>query len=125
MTLERDATDSSTTRPPIDGDTLRAARRFLDEIGTRYPVRDAYLFGSRARGTHGPDSDADIAVILRGEAGNRGAAIIDMADIAFDIMMDYDILIEATPLWEDEFDDAESRSTLYLVRNIRKDGIRL
>ena len=48
-----------------------------------------------------------------------------MADIAFDIMMEYDILIEATPLWEDEFDDSESRSTLYLVRNIRRDGVRL
>ena len=88
-------------------------------------MRDAFLFGSRARGTHEPDSDADVAVILRGEAGNRGAAIIDMADIAFDIMMQYDILIEATPLWEDEFDDSESRSTLYLVRNIRRDGVRL
>ena len=123
MTLERDATDRIS--PSIDGQTLRAAERFLAVIGTRYPVRDAYLFGSRARGTHRPDSDADIAVILRGETGNRGAAIIDMADVAFDIMMDYDILIEATPLWEDEFDDSESRSTLYLLRNIRRDGVRL
>jgi predicted nucleotidyltransferase len=31
----------------------------------KYPVREAILFGSRARGDHRPDSDADIAVILK------------------------------------------------------------
>ena len=58
-------------------------------------------------------------------AVNRGAAIIDMAGIAFDVMMDFGILIEATPLWESEFDEPEGCSSLYLVRNIRRDGIRL
>ncbi len=125
MTPEREATDSPTTRPPVDGDTLRAARRFLDEIGTRYAIRDAYLFGSRARGTHEPDSDADVAVILRGEAGNRGAAIIDMAGVSVDVMMDHDILIQAMPLWEDEFDRPEMCSNPALIRNILRDGRRL
>jgi predicted nucleotidyltransferase len=27
----------------------------------------AIVYGSRARGTHRPDSDADVAVLLRGE----------------------------------------------------------
>ena len=109
----------------IDSETLRAAMCFLDAIGTRYAVREAYLFGRRARGTHRPDSDADIALVLNGETGNRGAAIIDMAGIAFDVMMSSGILIEATPLWESEFDDPEKGSSLYLVRNILREGIRL
>ncbi|WP_237477980.1 nucleotidyltransferase domain-containing protein [Lichenibacterium dinghuense] len=111
--------------PPVDDMTLRAARRFLALVGERYPVREAYLFGSRARGTHRPDSDADVAVVLRGETDDRGAAVLDMADVAFDVMMDLDVLVEATPLWEGEFDDAESGLTRYLVRDIRRDGIRL
>ena len=37
MTPQYDSTDSPELLPPIDGDTLRAARRFLDEIGTRAP----------------------------------------------------------------------------------------
>ena len=111
--------------PPVDDMTLRAARRFLALVGERYPVREAYLFGSRARGTHRPDSDADVAVVLRGEKDDRGAAVLDMADVAFDVMMDLDVLVEATPLWEGEFDDAESGLTRYLVRDIRRDGIRL
>ena len=101
MTQQRDAMDPIPTK--VDSETLRAAMCFLDAIGARYAVREAYLFGSRARGTHRPDSDADIALILLGETGNRGAAIIDMAGIAFDVMMSSGILI-ATPLWEGEFD---------------------
>ena len=56
-------------RPPVDPATLRAVRRFLDLVGERYPVRDAYLFGSRARGTHHPDSDADVAGMLALQQG--------------------------------------------------------
>ena len=103
MAPHYDSTDSPEFRPPIDGGTLLAARRFLAAIGTRYAIRDAYSFGSRARGTHQPDSDADVAVILRGKTGDRGAAIIDMADVAFDI------LIEATSLWEGQFGDFATR----------------
>ena len=117
--------DAIPSPPPVDAATRRGARRFLALVGERYPVREAYLFGSRARGTHRPDSDADVAVVLCGETGNRGAAVIDMAGIAFDVMMDMDVLVEATPLWEAEFDDAESGLTRYLVRNIRRDGIPL
>lgn len=109
----------------IDDATLRAARRFLEVIGTRYTVRDAFLFGSRARGTHDRDSDADVAVVLRGAKGDRGAAIIDMAGVAFDVLMVSDIHIQAVPLWEGEFDAPETCSNPALVRNVRRDGIRL
>ncbi|WP_273557141.1 nucleotidyltransferase domain-containing protein [Methylobacterium frigidaeris] len=34
-------------------------------------MKETVLFGSRARGTHGADSDADLAVILSGPAGQR------------------------------------------------------
>lgn len=123
MTQQRDAMDPISTK--VDSETLRAAMCFLDAIGARYAVREAYLFGSRARGTHRPDSDADIALVLHGETRSRGAAIIDMAGIAFDVMMSTGILIEATPLWEGEFDAPEQGASLYLVRSILRDGIRL
>ena len=111
--------------PTVDPDTLRAARRFLDLIGMHYSIRDAYLFGSRARGTHRPDSDADIAVVLRGEAGNRGTAVIDMAGLAYEVFLDLDIRIQVTPLWEAEFDRREICSNPTLVQNVRRDGVRL
>ena len=56
------------THPPaprIDADTERAARVFLKRIEDKYPYSDAILYGSRARGDHKADSDADIAVVLK------------------------------------------------------------
>lgn len=50
----------------IDPHTAAAVREFLAHIGDRYDVAEAILYGSRARGTHSPDSDADVAVLLRG-----------------------------------------------------------
>ncbi|TAL96437.1 MAG: hypothetical protein EPN69_04290 [Rhodanobacter sp.] len=49
----------------IDHDTQRAVRRFLGLIAVDYSTAGAILCGSRARGTHHPDSDADVAVLLR------------------------------------------------------------
>ena len=51
----------------IDQETETAARRFMALIASRYDTAGAIVFGSRARGTHQPESDADIAVLLRGE----------------------------------------------------------
>jgi predicted nucleotidyltransferase len=59
------------TEPPvwraIDCATERAVRSFLREIESRYFVVEARLYGSRARGDFRPDSDTDIAVILKGQ----------------------------------------------------------
>ena len=52
----------------IDADTERAARAFLKQLEGKYHIREAILFGSRARGDHKADSDADIAVILKAPA---------------------------------------------------------
>ena len=85
--------------PTIDVDTAHAARTFMRRVEGRYPVREALLFGSRARHTHRADSDADIAVILKGprtvSPGDRKAAALDMAGIAFDVLLETGILVEA------------------------------
>ena len=46
----------------IDPGTEDAVKRFLGRIAGRYDMAGALLYGSRARGTHRPDSDADVAV---------------------------------------------------------------
>ncbi|WP_321161463.1 nucleotidyltransferase domain-containing protein [Verminephrobacter eiseniae] len=60
-----------------------AVRRFLASIASRYDMAGAILHGSRARGTHRPDRDADVAVLLRGEHRCLLPAKLGMADIAF------------------------------------------
>lgn len=60
----------------------RLSRRFGDRLEA------VYLFGSRARGDHRPDSDADVAVFLR-------EALDDPFDVEYEIIEDgYDLLLE-------------------------------
>lgn len=109
----------------VDSDTRQAARAFLDRISMRYAISEAILFGSRARRTHRPDSDADIAIVIRGPHGKRSTAAIDMAGVAFDVLLETGILVEALPLWEDEIIHPEHFNNPDLIENIRREGIRL
>ena len=54
-----------------DAATERGVRAFLRRIGGRYPIREVFLFGSRARGTHDAESDADLAIVLDGDSAER------------------------------------------------------
>lgn len=50
----------------MDARTERTVRRFIARLSGQFEVTGAILFGSRARQTHQPESDADVAVLLRG-----------------------------------------------------------
>jgi uncharacterized protein len=110
---------------PLDAETERAARLFMGRIAERYAVDRAILFGSRARRTHSSTSDADIAVVLKGEQGKRSTTAIDMAGIAFDVMLETGILVEALPLWGGEMEHPERFSNPALIRTIQRDGVTL
>jgi predicted nucleotidyltransferase len=111
--------------PRLDSDTQHAAHSFMRHLAGRYRIREAILFGSRARRTHRPDSDADIAVVLQGEHGNRTAAALDMAGIAFDVMMETGVLIDALPLWADDLENPGAFHNPRLLEHIRREGVRL
>ena len=114
-----------TAKPRIDAETERAARIFMQRLEGKYAVIEALLFGSRACGDHKPDSDADIAVILEGERGERYRVAGDMAEIAFDVMLETDILVQAMPLWQGEFKNPERFNNPALIANIKREGLRL
>ena len=117
-----------TITPPtsvLDFETERAARSFLRHLEGRYHVREAILYGSRARGSHTPDSDADIAVVLDGARGDRTAASMDMAGIAFHVMMETGVMVQALPLWPDEMARPETFTNPALIRNILREGVQL
>jgi len=50
----------------LDLETARATALFMQLITRQYDTAGAILFGSRARQAHRADSDADVAVLLRG-----------------------------------------------------------
>ena len=88
-------------------------------------MREAILYGSRARRTHRPESDADIAIVLAGERGDRSAAAMDMAGVAFHVMMDTGVMVEAFPFWSDEIERPETFANPDLIKNILREGVRL
>ena len=109
----------------IDPVTEETVRRFLDLIRKRYDVAAAILYGSRARGTHDHESDADVAVILRGEHQRRLPVKLDMVDSAHDVMLDTGVHVSPYPIWADEWEYPENCPNPELLENIRREGIRL
>ena len=81
----------------IDADTRRSVELCLDRYRHEYSVAGAYLFGSRARGDHQADSDADVAVILDGPKGRAVSVACDMAGAEFDVMLETGI--DGQPLY--------------------------
>jgi len=109
----------------IDPDTEAAVRRFLALIAGRYDMAGAIVYGSRARGTHRPDSDADVAVLLRGPHQRPLSAKLDMADSAFDAMLETGILVSPLPVWLEEWESPALHPNPSLLQRIRLEGVRL
>ncbi|MDR2015507.1 MAG: nucleotidyltransferase domain-containing protein [Azoarcus sp.] len=109
----------------IDYDTEEAVRRFLVLIAARYDMAGAIVYGSRARGTHRPDSDADVAVLLKGEHQRVLPTTLAMADMAYGVLLETGINISPLPVWLDEWEHPESHSNPALLHNIAREGVRL
>lgn len=112
----------STTIDPV---TEHAVRMFMQRIASHYDIAGAILFGSRARKTHRPDSDADVAVLLRGPHQRFLPTKLAMADVAFDVLLETGVNISPFPVWLDEWEHPEAYSNPRLLKNIANEGIRL
>ncbi len=109
----------------LDTTTERAARVFMKRLEGKYAVKDAILYGSRARGDHRPDSDADIAVVLKGERGERSEVAGDFAGIEFHVLMETGVMVQGLPLWEGEVARPETFRNPALIENILREGVHL
>jgi predicted nucleotidyltransferase len=111
------------SRPAADD--KRTVSVFLEKLRGTYDVSGTILFGSRARGDNRPDSDLDLAVVLNGKRGNVIDTKLDMAGLAFDVLMETGILVQAFPMWEGDLTRPEQFLNPGLIRNITAEGIRL
>lgn len=101
------------------------AQAFLRRLPDAYEVEQAILFGSRARGDHRPDSDLDLAVVLKGARRDFYDTKQLMADIAFDALMETGILVQAFPLWDGDLAHPERFTNPAVIHHITAEGIRL
>lgn len=127
LTIDGRAAILSSMKPTVDIDsaTANAARAFLARVAGRYNLAGAFLFGSRARKSHRPDSDADVAVLLHGKPGKFVATKLAMADLAYDVLLETGIRIQPLPIWEEEWAHPENYSNPRLLRNIEREGVPL
>ena len=109
----------------IDRNTEQAVQRFLTLIADSYDMAGAIVYGSRARGTHRPDSDADVLVLLKGEHQRVLKTTLAMADVAYDVLLETGINISPLPVWLDQWEHPESFSNPELLHNIAREGVRL
>ena len=120
--------DPNATMPEALQDWEQAAPVGLEQVvmGDQVDIRDAVqliLFGSRARGDYHAESDADVAVILRGQPGDFVETKLAMAGVAFDVLTETGVLIQAQPIWEREWGNPKDYSNPELLENIVRDGI--
>jgi predicted nucleotidyltransferase len=109
----------------IDRQTEAAAKEFIARISEAYEVLDVLLFGSRARRDFRPESDADLAILLRGASGPFVATKLAMDDVAYDVLLGTGIRIQPLPIWESEWLHPDDYPNPALLRNISREGIHL
>ena len=102
---------------------LKRFRAALDEIyGDR--LERVVLFGSKARGEAGEDSDYDIAVFLKdlkeGDLDTRWRELDRLADLRSTILSDTEAFIDAKP-----YPAGAYRNPTSLMGEIRRDGVDL
>jgi predicted nucleotidyltransferase len=109
---------------PVVGSALRELGRKLSERFGRKYVK-IMLFGSRARGDNHAESDADVAVVLRGRITNRWSLKRLIIQDTYLILLETGLYIQAWPLEEGELDDPDESSNPTLLWSVVRDGITL
>ena len=105
-----------------DDPILKRLRAALDEMyGDR--LERVVLYGSRARGDAGEDSDYDVAVFLNdlkeGDLDNRWRELDRLADLGTEILHETGELVHAMPYRAGFYNDER----MPLMHEIRADGI--
>ncbi len=108
----------------IDPKTDFAVHQFMKRIATRYDMAGAILYGSRARQTHSDESDADVAILLNGAHERALKTTLDMAEIAYDVLLETGVNISPLPVWIDQWEHPETFSNPDLLQNIAREGVR-
>ncbi len=109
----------------IDEEVLRSSLRELDrrlkaKFGERYSK--LILFGSRARGDHQPDSDADVAIVMRDPIEDWWPLTQSVGEETYEILLDTGLYIEPHVIESAAINAPESSKNPPLVREILRDG---
>lgn len=97
---------------------------FLARIPPDLKIEQALLYGSRARGDHTLDSDADVALIVP-SGTDAWQTLWAMSDLAYGVFVETGILIQPVPISSHDWIDPERFGRPSFLRNLRREGIPL
>lgn len=109
---------------PDDATVERAIEMYAQAVRKAYGRRviATYLFGSRSRGDHSPESDADIAVVLADGDWSYWQEKFRLADIEYDILVETGADIQAWPVSEAEWHEPERHANSSLLKAMHRDA---
>ena len=120
--MEETGTQSRIGDPVVRSALRELDRKLRERFGRKY-LR-LMLFGSRARGDNDPESDADVAVILRGRIADRWSVKRLIIEDTYPILLETGLYIQPWPLEEGELDDPDRSSNPPLLWNVVREGIK-
>jgi uncharacterized protein len=108
----------------IDPVTQAALTSFKAILSARYGahLKTLYLFGSRARGDHRPDSDADVAVFLD-QVTDPLAEQLDLIDQGYPILLETGVNIQPWVFEQASLTNAAPQRAAHLVAAIQREGL--
>jgi predicted nucleotidyltransferase len=108
----------------IDPQTEGALRAFLARLPADIAVERALLYGSRARGDYKPESDADLALVLK-EQADDWRLLWDLSGLAYDVYLKTGIMIQPVPISSGDWANPNRFARPSFLRNITREGIPL
>jgi predicted nucleotidyltransferase len=99
---------------------MSIARRFAAGLTYVYPgrLRGVYLYGSRARGDHAPDSDVDILIVLD-ELDDYGSDLRRSSRLASTLSLEHGVTVSRTLVAAEDWIARERP----FVRSIAEDAV--
>lgn len=95
----------------MDGSIELILKELKKKVSDKYNINEMKLFGSSARGDRSADSDIDVFIVL--PEVNRQIEE-DLFDIAYDLELKHDCLIDLIVLSDDIIKKHCSASSLYM-----------
>ena len=102
---------------PVEKTVIQQLKQLLLE---RVGPHRLILFGSRARGDAHPQSDMDVAVILKGDASATARELV--SDCAWEAGWERGIVVVPMVFTEDEWEHGSERESIF-VQAIRAEGV--
>jgi uncharacterized protein len=120
MTVET-ARRADTLEPEIRALLLELKARLQRRFGERFV--GLWLFGSRARGDHDPDSDVDVAVVLRQRLPHPFATTREILRETYDLLLERGYDIQPWPLEEGSLEDPDAHPYPMISRSVLREGV--